>query len=634
MTTSLETSREALTSGTGTAFPTAETTGVPPGTALADYDGPTTITTDGTVIDGVRFPPNQPTLKIQAANVTIRNSRFEILGYHCVSMDDSLVGTASLTIENCEFVGPWSQPDSGYDDLSCTVRGSGWSMYGCHIHGYGDGVHPDGDNIIQGNLMDDFGWSRTVGEHVDGSQSLGGTSKIHFIGNSILVQLTESVAGAIQFGTEYGGYDDLLLQGNQLAGGAWVLYAGEDPNSDPPVNSTNVRVVDNLFSQVFWPNSGANGVCPYWNSNNAGNQWSGNTFSDGTVVPAPDGGTPIPPEPPPTGQYTSIFTDQVPDLTDHPDTGPLSLGTRFLSTVAGQVGGVRVYAPEIVVGDGEVSLWDVSSGSLLASVPFGGSDLTGGQWNDVLFDQPLAVRAEQLLSTQVYWASETPRYVATRNFFSTAYGDYVTSGSLSAVDSSGRSGHINGVFSYNVDPVLASGTLNATSYFVDTLFAEGDPAQATTAVAATQSASTPTATSNRTAAGTSVPAARGSAAVRATELVLPLDRRRFEGLERWAARQGLTARRVIAIAVEAFLADQERRGAGGRRTAPIAGRQHRHPANRVGQGIAIDLHLTRRQRSALLRLARAQQTRVGQIVLEALEEYLREHSTDTSGLPT
>ena len=58
-------------------FPNATNTGVPAGTALKVYTGPSTITTNGAVLSGYIF--TSP-LTIMANNVTIENSYFPISG--------------------------------------------------------------------------------------------------------------------------------------------------------------------------------------------------------------------------------------------------------------------------------------------------------------------------------------------------------------------------------------------------------------------------------------------------------------------------------------------------------------------------------------------------------------------------
>ena len=71
-------------------FPDASNTGVPAGTTLVGYSGPTTISTPGTVIDGRTLG----CVRVTAPGVVIRNSRLSCAGsYVVLSGDGDYSGT-------------------------------------------------------------------------------------------------------------------------------------------------------------------------------------------------------------------------------------------------------------------------------------------------------------------------------------------------------------------------------------------------------------------------------------------------------------------------------------------------------------------------------------------------------------
>src|SRR4051794_5253077 len=80
-------------------MPTADTAGVQPGVTLANYTGPMTITTDGTVIENKIF---NGSLTVKAANVTIKNCIIQNFGTWGIEGEKS----PNLHVEYCDIIGP------------------------------------------------------------------------------------------------------------------------------------------------------------------------------------------------------------------------------------------------------------------------------------------------------------------------------------------------------------------------------------------------------------------------------------------------------------------------------------------------------------------------------------------------
>ena len=108
--------------GTGTCWPGPHNTGVPAATTLTAYAGPCTIQTPNTVIDGKSVSCG---LSIQAANVTIRNSR--VNGIVALDTDRPASGAWSLTIADSEV-------DGGPKQLAAVSSGN-LTVLRSNIHG-------------------------------------------------------------------------------------------------------------------------------------------------------------------------------------------------------------------------------------------------------------------------------------------------------------------------------------------------------------------------------------------------------------------------------------------------------------------------------------------------------------------
>jgi hypothetical protein len=277
---------------TSTQYPTEDSTGIPYGTVLETWTGSNVFVTFNQVISGYRFPQGMATLDIQAGNVTFENCLFNLQLAHDVSLNDTYYGTASATFINCEFQGPAATPGyiPGTAGNTSTVRGSNWSMYGCRIRGYSDGMHPDGFNTISGCYVSKHDTS--IPTSASSAKSLGGTQSIHFFDSTLILDKTSNVTGVIALSTAYGGYTDIIVAGCLLAGGAFTIYPGEDGSATPPIHTTGLQIVANLFSRQISPNVGTYGWIYEggggFDESGAGNVWAENVFDNGIAVPDSD----------------------------------------------------------------------------------------------------------------------------------------------------------------------------------------------------------------------------------------------------------------------------------------------------------------------------------------------------------
>jgi hypothetical protein len=223
-------------------FPDASNTGVPLGTTLTAYTGPMSVTTPGTVIDGKTITGE---IDIDAPDVTIRNSK--INGVVRV-WDDT---TNSLLLEDTEI--DCGGGNTAIGEANYTVRRA--NIHGCengfdmnqnidvedsYIHGLAIVGHDDGIQFAYGHFEN--------GHEVDGARNL------RIVHNTIFGHDDSLSSADGSFGTSAiigntARADDVLIQGNLMAGGAYTIYCLAGP-------STNYRVLDNHFSTRYKPSVG------------------------------------------------------------------------------------------------------------------------------------------------------------------------------------------------------------------------------------------------------------------------------------------------------------------------------------------------------------------------------------------
>ena len=159
-----------------------------------------------------------------------------------------------------------------------------------------------------------------------------------------------------------------------------------------------------------------------------------------------------------TSQNTpqSMFTTQVPDgaTTDGPGVN-YELGTRFTSTVAGQITAIRFYKAANESGTHTGRIWS-ASGQQLASVVFSGESASGWQQQALATPRPLAIAANTEYMVTVNTANAY--YVTTDG----GLNSQITNGDLkTVVGSNGRYGLVG---TYPTD------SWENSNYFRDVVF--------------------------------------------------------------------------------------------------------------------------------------------------------------------
>ncbi len=158
----------------------------------------------------------------------------------------------------------------------------------------------------------------------------------------------------------------------------------------------------------------------------------------------------------------SVLGLAVPPVADAGDGGSVVLGMKFTPDVNGTITGIRFYKAPANTGTHVGTLWS-SGGVRLGEASFTGE--TGSGWQTLPLTTPVAVTAGA--TYVVSYLAPNGHYAATGGVFASGP---IDSPPLHAPASATTP---NGVFAYSATPVFPTGSWNASSYWVDVLFAPG-----------------------------------------------------------------------------------------------------------------------------------------------------------------
>lgn len=224
----------------GRHYPDDSCTGVPDGVTLTAYTGPSTITTNDTVIDSKDI--TSCIFVTSATGVVIKNSRITVNSSSCWEGQAVAVhGTGSLTIQDSE-INCGGDPPNGYNN-SHGLGDENFTAIRLNIYGCENGLSAAGSNwsIVDSYIHDlrqctqAEGCGDPDGAHTDGIQMPGGASDYVIRRNTIL----SMKAGASTPETDESYYttsaiitdpsdSDALIEDNLWAGGAFTVYCPED----------------------------------------------------------------------------------------------------------------------------------------------------------------------------------------------------------------------------------------------------------------------------------------------------------------------------------------------------------------------------------------------------------------------
>ena len=199
---------------------------------LGIYTGPSTITVDGTIIEGVKI---NHSLKIKANNVTIRDVFMDCGGsWYCINANFGL--NLNLLIEDSTLTNVASAHILGSEIIARRNE-----MY---ISG-GDAMKFVNNNLVEGNWVH-HPIGTNVGAHADGIQLRQGINNVFRCNNfdmPINVPGTRSNA-CFLVDAQIGIVDNLTIESNWCNGGNYAMYL---LNRGPYPVATNVEIKNNKF---------------------------------------------------------------------------------------------------------------------------------------------------------------------------------------------------------------------------------------------------------------------------------------------------------------------------------------------------------------------------------------------------
>lgn len=209
-------------------WPTASNTGVPAGRTLRPTGG-ITVTQPGTVVAGV----DAPWIEVEAANVTIRNSRIHS---NAASLIYNRTSSPGLVVEDSELIG----------DDGTGISSDNFTARRIEITGVENGCDIDGGGNV--TIVDSYihDLHTSDGAHTDGCQIGEGAHDVLFRHNYISPQDSGSPAStsAIIMYTGDGAQNTRVRIENNLLDGshaAVALYAPRHPASGIYINNNRFR---------------------------------------------------------------------------------------------------------------------------------------------------------------------------------------------------------------------------------------------------------------------------------------------------------------------------------------------------------------------------------------------------------
>ncbi len=280
--------------------------GVPAGTSLTPYAGTKTITTAGTVINGVSC--TDCSFDIEASNVTIQNSRITMAnggnsGANIIAVGFTNHNVSGVKFINDEIAGQGTS-SSGYVNAAITNRGTNaLTIQGSYIHGCEDCIvnQPWGAGTF--NMSDTYvasdAWEGSSPHYEPFYECPGGSGNAMNLQHDTLLNPIDQTADYI---VDNGTCGNLTggdtINNSFLAGGGFAIYGGQ--GASLPATFTNNRFSNyyqthgvDSFNGGAWQSGTCNlssklaGCFGTTTAMPSGMTWSGNYWDDtlATVTP-------------------------------------------------------------------------------------------------------------------------------------------------------------------------------------------------------------------------------------------------------------------------------------------------------------------------------------------------------------
>ena len=268
----------ATNSSTPDAYPDADNTGVPPGTELAPYVGPCTIT-ETVVLSAVDATGVCPAIVVQAAGVRIEASRVPRVESTATQVDP----TFSVEVVDSEVVaGEW---------IGGAVWGSNLTVRRTDVTGGQHSVHCGTSCVVEDSWLHDQFNPPGEAAHNNAFISNGGTDMV--VRHNVLhctAELNDTGGGCTADLSLFGDFEpirDVRVEDNLFKANAssasYCAYGGHAPGKPHP-DATGVVFAGNVFERGANEMCGVYGPITSFDPTASGNEWRDNTWDDGTEL--------------------------------------------------------------------------------------------------------------------------------------------------------------------------------------------------------------------------------------------------------------------------------------------------------------------------------------------------------------
>ena len=267
-------------------FPDETNTGVPAGAALRSVPGEVSrgpgwtssaqgdveVSGNGAVFEGYIV---HGYIDVTGSNVTIKGNEIINSGNDIDGDGINLSGNPSnVTIENNTIYSPNGSHGAGgifagIKDINGESRGT--QVLGNNIADASTGVQIY-MGLIENNYIHDVA-PAAPDSHLNGTTSNGSTVPLTIQHNTVFNPNGQT--DAVSLFEDFGPEANVVINNNLLAGGGYVVYGGQN---DGGPQAYNIRITNNRFSTIYYPQSGYYGYIAAFDPHAPGNVWSGNVW--------------------------------------------------------------------------------------------------------------------------------------------------------------------------------------------------------------------------------------------------------------------------------------------------------------------------------------------------------------------
>ena len=272
-------------------YPDATNTGVPKGMALKSVpgqvssgpgwswsDGGVNITAARTVFEGFAV---KGAINVMASGVTVKNVSISNFGDDIGGDGVNLVNNPDdVTIEHTDISSPYGT--HGFKGIFAGIKDIQGNAHGTRVLANNIADASTGVQIYAGLIRDNYIHDVSFadsGSHLNGTTSNGSTVPLRIVHNTVFNPNDQT--DAISLFEDFGVEANVVINNNLVAGGGYAIYGGQNPGGP---RAYNIRITNNRFSTIYYPQCGSFGYIAAFDASGPGNVWSGNVW-DNTGAP-------------------------------------------------------------------------------------------------------------------------------------------------------------------------------------------------------------------------------------------------------------------------------------------------------------------------------------------------------------